>query len=374
VSEPKEKPSAELSELESGVGVVADEQDDDPVVSARPTIAPAFDIDCYARTAMFVSDDDWTPLDQTGEVPTAGVTAAGEATPVEPVAPRAGVSSGAEGARPVSLPPPPPLPAPPPSKRQSMAPQALAVGPGASSPDDGMSALPPTQRSIAHESVPATGRPAEGPVVAEPGASPLPPDEQPTVEPPGGSEASREDASAAADVSARGGDHAPDSLLSIANFRAPRSAPGGVPAVRSEALTPVPSGPISAPLPADPAVEMQEHFALGDYSGALVIAESILDENPTHTAAREYADSCRSVLQEMYTARLGSLDRVPVVAVPRDQLRWLSIDHRTGFILSLVDGVSTIDMILDICGMPALDALRMLFELAQQRVIALRDE
>ena len=34
--------------------------------------------------------------------------------------------------------------------------------------------------------------------------------------------------------------------------------------------------------------------------------------------------------------RIGPLDRVPVVMVPRDQLRWLSIDHRAGFVLSLV--------------------------------------
>jgi pyrroline-5-carboxylate reductase len=27
--------------------------------------------------------------------------------------------------------------------------------------------------------------------------------------------------------------------------------------------------------------------------------------------------------------------------VARDQLRWLSIDHRAGFVLSLVDGVSS---------------------------------
>jgi len=119
---------------------------------------------------------------------------------------------------------------------------------------------------------------------------------------------------------------------------------------------------------------MQERFALGDYSGALVMAESMLDENPTHVEAREYAESCRSVLQQMYTARIGPLDRVPVVDIAHDQLRWLSIDHRTGFILSLVDGISSLEMILDVSGMPPLDALRMLFELVQQRIISIREE
>ena len=74
----------------------------------------------------------------------------------------------------------------------------------------------------------------------------------------------------------------------------------------------------------------------------------------------------------MYTARIGPLDRVPIVVVPRDQLRWLSIDHRAGFVLSLVDGVSSLEMVLDVSGMPLLDVLRILYELVQQRVIAFR--
>jgi hypothetical protein len=73
----------------------------------------------------------------------------------------------------------------------------------------------------------------------------------------------------------------------------------------------------------------------------------------------------------MYAARLGPLDRVPSVVVQRTQLRWLSIDHRAGFVLSLIDGSSTLEMILDVCGMPKLDAMRILDELVQQRIVAL---
>jgi hypothetical protein len=122
----------------------------------------------------------------------------------------------------------------------------------------------------------------------------------------------------------------------------------------------------------DPVGEMHERFALGDYSGALVVAESLLEENPSHAEANEYAESCRGVLAQMYTARIGPLDRVPFVEVQRDQLRWLSLDHRAGFVLSLVDGVSSLEMILDVSGMATLDALRILYELVEQRIISLR--
>jgi hypothetical protein len=118
--------------------------------------------------------------------------------------------------------------------------------------------------------------------------------------------------------------------------------------------------------------EMNERVALGDYTGALAIAEKLLQENPGNAAVTSVADNCRTVLRQMYITKIGPMDRVPMVMVPRDQLRWLSIDHRAGFVLSLVDGVSSIEMILDVSGMPELDALRILTELAQQRIIAFR--
>jgi hypothetical protein len=118
--------------------------------------------------------------------------------------------------------------------------------------------------------------------------------------------------------------------------------------------------------------EMADRVSLGDYSGALEIAEKILADTPDDRAALACAENCRTVLRQMYATRIGPLDRVPVVMVPRDQLRWLSIDHRAGFVLSLVDGVSTLEMIIDVSGMAELDTLRILSELAQQRIISLR--
>lgn len=119
-------------------------------------------------------------------------------------------------------------------------------------------------------------------------------------------------------------------------------------------------------------VEMNARIELGDYSGALEIAEKILGDDPSDIGAKACAETCRSVLRQMYAARIGPLDRVPIVMVARDQLRWLSIDHKAGFVLSLVDGVSNLEMIIDVSGMPELDTLRILSELAQQRIITLR--
>lgn len=118
--------------------------------------------------------------------------------------------------------------------------------------------------------------------------------------------------------------------------------------------------------------EMHDRLSLGDYSGALAIAERLLELDPDDDEVLGCAEQCRTVLRQMYTTRIGPLDRVPMVMVARDQLRWLSIDHRAGFVLSLIDGVSSLEMILDVSGMPELDALRILCELAQQRIISFR--
>ena len=122
----------------------------------------------------------------------------------------------------------------------------------------------------------------------------------------------------------------------------------------------------------DPAAEMRERFSLGDYTGALEMSELILAEEAGNLEAAECGENCRSVLEQMYAARLGPLDRIPMVVVPRTQMRWLSMDHRAGFILSLIDGSSSVDLILDVCGMPKLDALRILHELVQQKIVAFR--
>ncbi len=131
---------------------------------------------------------------------------------------------------------------------------------------------------------------------------------------------------------------------------------------------------LDAPQPTeeDPAVgDMRDRYAAGDFTGALILAESLLETDPNHEEALRYADSCREVLTQMYSARLGPLDQVATVAIPSDQIRWLSLDHRAGFLLSLVDGVSTVDEILDISGMTRLDALRIMYTLLEQRIVAL---
>lgn len=118
--------------------------------------------------------------------------------------------------------------------------------------------------------------------------------------------------------------------------------------------------------------EMHERFELGDLSGALSLAESLLSIDTTDEDACDIADTCRSRLRAIYVGRLGSLDQVPVLLVSPAELRWLALDHRAGFVLSLIDGASSVEDIIDVSTMPQMEVLRTLYNLITQNVISLR--
>ncbi len=117
---------------------------------------------------------------------------------------------------------------------------------------------------------------------------------------------------------------------------------------------------------------MHDRFDLGDFTGALNIADAMLAADPGDTDALGVADVSRARLRAIYASRLGSLLQVPVLVVPHTELRWLALDNRSAFVLSLIDGISTLEDILDVSAMAPLEALRILYNLTTQRVISLQ--
>ena len=65
-------------------------------------------------------------------------------------------------------------------------------------------------------------------------------------------------------------------------------------------------------------------------------------------------------------------EAIPVVAVDLAELRQLSLDPHSGFLLSLMDGSTTVETLLDVCGMPAEEAMRRLDHLVMLGVVRLR--
>jgi HD-GYP domain-containing protein (c-di-GMP phosphodiesterase class II) len=75
-------------------------------------------------------------------------------------------------------------------------------------------------------------------------------------------------------------------------------------------------------------------------------------------------------LERSYLQVLGPLHRVPRVARSREELTKLALDHFAGFLLTFVDGSSTLDAIVDASGLPRLEALRILRDLVAGGVVA----
>ena len=121
----------------------------------------------------------------------------------------------------------------------------------------------------------------------------------------------------------------------------------------------------------DPELEpIRKRFEKGDYMGALLRAESALEARPDFEAAQRYAESARELLKQLYLEKLGSGEQVLRLAMAPDEIQGLTLDHRSGFLISFIDGTATVDEILDMSGMPQLDALRLLYEMREQGVVA----
>lgn len=113
----------------------------------------------------------------------------------------------------------------------------------------------------------------------------------------------------------------------------------------------------------------RELFALGDFSGSLEMIEKILRIHPSHAEAREYLKQNEATLIAMYESKLGPADAIPVLAIQPEEVMWLNLDHRAGFLLAQIDGGVSYEDLFALSGLPRLDTARILATLLQEGVI-----
>lgn len=113
----------------------------------------------------------------------------------------------------------------------------------------------------------------------------------------------------------------------------------------------------------------RELFDLGDFSGSLDLVEKALRTNPNHDGALAYMQRNEATLLRMYESKLGSLHKTPRQLIPPDEVIWMNMHHKAGFILSQVDGMMSYDDLLAISGMSRFDTMRILHDLVQQGII-----
>jgi tetratricopeptide (TPR) repeat protein len=114
----------------------------------------------------------------------------------------------------------------------------------------------------------------------------------------------------------------------------------------------------------------RELFALGDFSGSLEMIEKILRVDPAHAEARKYLEQNEATLTAMYESKLGAADSIPRLAIQPEEVMWLNLDHRAGFLLAQIDGTVSYEDLFAVSGLPRLDTARILATLLQEGVIS----
>jgi hypothetical protein len=118
--------------------------------------------------------------------------------------------------------------------------------------------------------------------------------------------------------------------------------------------------------------DMKERYELGDFNGALGLAELVLGRQSKNPEALAYRTSAKNALSTIYSSKLGNIDRVFVLAVPRNELHWRGNDRQADSLIAQLDGERTLREVIDASGLEFLIALRLLVELFQSGVIATR--
>jgi hypothetical protein len=114
----------------------------------------------------------------------------------------------------------------------------------------------------------------------------------------------------------------------------------------------------------------RELVALNDFSGAMELLAKILARNPQDAEAQKLHATCEENLIHMYESKLGAMDRIPRVVLPPDEIIWLNLDPRAGFVLAQIDGSVSFEDLYAICGLQRLDTARILSQLLEEGVVA----
>lgn len=106
-----------------------------------------------------------------------------------------------------------------------------------------------------------------------------------------------------------------------------------------------------------------------DPERAVCAVELILSEDPNSALAQKLVHRHRDAIMAVFQSYLGNLQRKPQLERPMHELESVSITPRAAFLLSRIDGELTLDEILDVSGMPRLEAYRHLSQLFLRKIL-----
>ncbi|MBL4636236.1 MAG: hypothetical protein JKY56_20415, partial [Kofleriaceae bacterium] len=107
-------------------------------------------------------------------------------------------------------------------------------------------------------------------------------------------------------------------------------------------------------------VEMTDEGSYKEGASSSMYALEYADDNAV--AQKLVVENERQLIRALVFG-LGDLSEVPRLVIPMTEIPFDDIDHRAAFLLTRMDGTLTLEEILDVSGMPRLEALRHLTRL-----------
>ncbi len=108
----------------------------------------------------------------------------------------------------------------------------------------------------------------------------------------------------------------------------------------------------------------------GHLEAALELFETLARRDGEQIEVETYLEMVRSKLLTRYRERVGGLEAVPAVRLNDRQLMGFNLPATTGFLLSLVDGHTTVNDLISLSGLDPFDTLRTLSGLLEAGVVA----
>jgi len=142
-----------------------------------------------------------------------------------------------------------------------------------------------------------------------------------------------------------------------------------------------PEVPVPRPREAGPRSEMPkgeldvllegaaELLDLDDCTGALELLRKARALAPADARVAALLARGERTLMAMLESKLGDTRNAPRLKLQPDEIIWLNLDHRAGFVLAQIDGQVSYEDLFALSGMPRLDTARILVQLLDEGVI-----
>ncbi len=116
--------------------------------------------------------------------------------------------------------------------------------------------------------------------------------------------------------------------------------------------------------------DAREAMGMEDLEGALELLRMSADLDPDRMEVETYVDMVRSQLVKRYRNRVGDPRSVVRLAVAADEVSRFNLSSVAGFLLSQVDGSTTVEQLLTLSGVDSFESYRALSGLLDAGIVA----